>query len=502
MHASTRRLIAAGTGLSLLFVTTALSAQDSRRDEFYFLGELNKASAVMVVEQGIVPRPLGKTIADAVVQVLADGDKPGAKRSGNYLDVEPLLLKAGGPDVSRIHSGRSRQDIGATSRRLFQRDQVLATFAKINETRAALLDLAAKHPNAIVPAYTQSVQAQPISFGHYMLAYTEVFERNAERLRQAYAKVNQSPLGSAALGTSSFPVSRPRLAALMGFDGVIENSLDANQLSPIDTGVELIGVAAAFALTAGQFLSDVEAQYRMTTPWLLIAEGDLTGTSSIMPQKRNPSGLNNTRIRASEVLGTATSYLFVAHNVPHGVADYKGNEPRNALRALGRMMDDLRDLTGELRLNEKRALDEVNAEYSTTTELADVLQRDADVPFRIGHHFASELVTYGRINGLKASEIPFAEARRIYTESAKSFEIPNAQLPLTEAAFRTSLSAEGMVQASKGLGGPQPAEVSRMLQRQRAQLEVDRAWVTQSKGRLDQATAARQAAFEQLRSLQ
>ncbi len=123
---------------------------------------MNKASAVMVVEQAIVAPPLGKKIAEAVSQVIADGDRPGAKRSGNYLDVEPLLIKAGGPDVSRIHSGRSRQDIGATSRRLFQREQVLATFAKINETRAALLDLAARHPDAIVPAYTQSVQAQPI----------------------------------------------------------------------------------------------------------------------------------------------------------------------------------------------------------------------------------------------------------------------------------------------------------------------------------------------------
>lgn len=490
--------ISSSLGLALLLSATTANAQTQRRDEFYFLGEMNKASAVMVVEQGIVGAPLGKTIAEAVNQVISDAAKPGAKRSGNYLDVEPLLIKAGGPDVSRIHSGRSRQDIGATSRRLFQREQVLATFGKINDTRAALLDLAARHPDAIVPAYTQSVQAQPISFGHYILAYTEVFERNAERLRLAYGKVNQSPLGAAALGTSSFPVNRPRLAELMGFDGVIENSLDANQLSPIDTGVELIGIAAAFALTSGQFLSDVEAQYRMTTPWLLIAEGTLTGTSSIMPQKRNPTGLNNTRIRASKVLGAATSYLFVSHNVPHGVADYKGNEPRDALRDLGRLMDELRALVGELRLNEARALDEVNADYSTTTELADVLQRDADVPFRVGHHFASELVSYGRSNNLRASEIPFAEAQRIYTESAKSFDIGNAKLPLSEAAFRTSLSAEGMVKASKGLGGPQPAEVSRMLQRQRAQLETDRAWLTQSQDRLAKAEAARQAAFDRL----
>lgn len=158
-----------------------VSAQE-RRDEFYYLGELNKASSVMVVEQGIVPKALGKVIAESVSQVIADGDKPGAKRPGDYLELEKLLVAAGGPDVTRMHSGRSRQDIGATRNRLFQRAQVIVTFAALNNARAVLLDFAAKYPNAIVPAYTVGVQAQPISFGHYILAYAEALERNAERL--------------------------------------------------------------------------------------------------------------------------------------------------------------------------------------------------------------------------------------------------------------------------------------------------------------------------------
>jgi argininosuccinate lyase len=221
--------------VALLVAAGSASAQE-RHDEFYWLSELNKASSVMVVEQGIVPKVLGKTIADAVAQVIADAEKPGARRSGDYLQVEPLIIAIGGPDVTRMHSGRSRQDIGATRTRLFQRDQVLSTYAALNVARTALVELAAKHPDAIVPAYTVGVQAQPISFGHYILAYTQALERDGVRLAQAFATVNKSPLGSAALGTSSFPVNRPRLAELLGFDGVIENSLDANQISPIDAG--------------------------------------------------------------------------------------------------------------------------------------------------------------------------------------------------------------------------------------------------------------------------
>ena len=144
------KILLASTAAIMLF-NDGIVAQE-RRDEFYYLGEINKASSVMVVEQGIVPKALGKTIADSVSQVIADGDRPGAKRLGDYLELEKLLIAAGGPDVTRMHSGRSRQDIGATRNRLFQRAQLLATLASLNNARATLLDFAAKYPDAIVPA--------------------------------------------------------------------------------------------------------------------------------------------------------------------------------------------------------------------------------------------------------------------------------------------------------------------------------------------------------------
>ncbi len=290
-----------------------------------------------------------------------------------------------------------------------------------------------------------------------------------------------------------------RLAELLGFDGLIENSLDANQLSPIDTGVELVGVASSIALTVGAFVSDIEAQYRMTTPWLTLEEGDLTGTSSIMPQKRNPVALNDVRIRASDTLGTAATYLFKAHNVPHGVPDYKGNDPIQALARAADMLDKLTSVVKELKFNDQRALEEVNADYATTTELADVLQRDADVPFRVGHHFASDLVTYGRSNGLRPTQIPFSAAEDIYAKAAAHFGIKETKLPLSEGDFRRSLTAENMVRSSLGLGGPQPAEVQRMLAAQRKQLAADQAWIAERQARLSAASDMLNKAFAQLR---
>jgi argininosuccinate lyase len=317
-----RTYTAAVAGI-LLSVVQAGPSVAAPRDRFFWLSQINKASAVMIVERGIVPKPLGARIFDAINRVDAAGDQPGAARSGDYLKVEQDLMAAGGPDISRLHSGRSRQDIGSTTQRLINRDDFLIAFEKLNGLREAILALAAVAPDAILPAYTWGVQAQPITLGHYLSAYANAFDREAARMREAFARLNQSPLGAAALGTSSFPVDRPRLAELLGFDAPVENSLDANQISPIDGGAELAGLATSGALTLGALIADITTQYAETEPWIVLTEGSETGVSSIMPQKRNPSGLVRLRAEASTLIGEANTFSFIAHNVEAGMSDYK-----------------------------------------------------------------------------------------------------------------------------------------------------------------------------------
>ncbi|CAM3633963.1 argininosuccinate lyase [Bordetella sputigena] len=465
-------------------------------DNFFWLGQFNKASIVMTTEAGIVPPDIAQKTARAVAQVIAEGDKPGGKRPGDYLQLEPLITKIAGPDATRMHSGRSRQDILATTRRVMLRDRLLDLYEALNQAHASVNALAEKYADAIVPAYTNGVQAQPTTYGHYLLAFSSVLDRDAARLRQVYARVNLSPMGAAALGTSSFPIDRKRLADLLGFDGVVDNSYDAAQFSQIDIGAEAASLASTMALSVGAFVQDIHTQYHQPKPWLMLTEGKLTGTSSIMPQKRNPYALNDVRLAASETVGDAMAALVVAHNVTPGMPDYKRGQAQDAVDAATDMYLKLDDMLGGLVLNRERALAEVDADYSTTTELADVLQRDANVPFRIGHHFASELVSFGRQNNLKPADIPYAEAQRIYAASGKANGVDNAKLPLDEARFRQVLTAQNMIASSKGQGGPQPAEVARMLADAKQRLSVDMTWVQSARDRLTTAQDNLDRAFD------
>jgi argininosuccinate lyase len=466
-------------------------------DEFHWLNEFNKASTVMVVEQGIVPRALGTKIAIGLNKVIADGAKPGAKRPGDYLQYEPLLIAEAGPDATRMHSGRSRQDIIPTNRRVMLRERTLAMMEAMTAAREKLLAVAAENAGTIVPGYTNGVQAQPTTLGHYLLGFASAYSRHAERTRQAYARLNLNPLGVAVYGTSSFPVNRARLAELLGFDGNVENGYDAAQLSPMDTGAEMGAVASFAALTTGSLVADIHTQYHQTQPWLLIREGTETHTSSIMPQKRNPTILNNLRMQSSQVVADAATVAIIAHNVTPGMPDYKREQANKPLEDATTMFVSLRRLFENLAVNPAAGLAEVNKEYSTTTELADVLQREADVPFRVGHHFASEVVSFGRARGLKPAELPFAEVTRIWTESARHYDA-SPTFPLPEKRFRESLSAEGMIAASKGLGGPQPAEVARMLAAEKARLAADAEWLRAQRAKLREAQARLDAAFAAL----
>jgi argininosuccinate lyase len=494
-HTVLQRFMILSSTLVLVSVGPATGQTVDEHDDFYHLGQINKASNVMLSEIDLVPKALAATIARGVEQVILEEAQPDAQRSSNYLVFEARLLEVAGRDASRLHTGRSRQDIGSTLRRLALREALLDTYRRMHASREQLLQLASRHDHTIIPAYTHGVQAQPTSLAHYLLAFASALDRDAERLEQVYARLNRSPLGAAALATSGFALDRHRLAELLGFQGVVENSYDANLVSSVDSKIEFVHALANSAVQVGLFVEDIHTQYHDPVPWILVDPAQ-TGVSSIMPQKRNPLSLERLRARASEVIGEAQTVLLNAHNTSTGMADYR--PATQALETAEKARDMYRryaQVVGGLAVNPARSLEELDSDYSSMTEVADVLLRHADVPFRVGHHYASELTTYGRRHGKTPKQLTPMELQRIYRESTDGDE-----LPVSVEIIQQALDPEQMVLSRRGLGGPQPPEVARMLVAHRERLATSKAWLATERRRLDEPRSALESAFDQLAS--
>lgn len=476
----------------------ATSARAKAQDQFYWIGRINMASTVMTVEEGIIPKALSRQIAEGVAHSIAQAAQPGGKRPTDVLQIERIIADKAGPEATLIHSGRSRQDMLAAVRTMQLRDQVLDTADALLAARKVLLDIAAQHTETFVPAYTNGVQAQPVSYAHYLLAFADSFARDAQRLRELFARLNLSPMGTAVLANSSWPLNRPRLADLLGFDGLVVNSYDASQVISFDVPIEAANIVSSVAIRVGAMMADVHTQYHQTRPWLLL-DTSSTYTSSAMPQKQNPGIIMGTRQKASDVVAAAQWVTLRAHNVSPGMVDYKDawQTPR-VYQLTTEMLHQFGAVMKALKLDKARAKEELDGDWTTSMELAETLQRVNQVPFRVGHHFASEVVAYARQNNLKPAQFPYAQARQIYTAAAAKYQVQPAELPLDEAAFKATLSAEMMVRTRVGIGGPQPAEVRRMLGLANEQLSRDRSWLDERHARLLQAQAALNQAFQKL----
>jgi argininosuccinate lyase len=474
------------------------SPVDQAEDQFYWLNKINRASAVMLTERKIVDPEMGRKLARGVAQTIEQAAAPGGKRPSDVLQIEKIITDAVGPDASLIHTGRSRQDMYATYRMAKLRNQVLDFSDALNTTRAKVLAIAGKHVETFVPAYTNGVQAQPTSYAHYLLAYAASFERDAQRIHELYRRANLSAMGTGVLANSSWPLDRQRMATLLGFDGIIENSLDAGQVAPSDVSMEAAAIASSTAIRVGAILQDIHTQYHQTRPWLLLDEGS-TYTSSAMPQKRNPGVIMKAREEASNVVGIGQTVTLRAHNVTTGMTDYKA--PAAELDFFPHAVRMLRDFDGvmdALTINGKRSLEELEDDWTTSMELAEALQMEHRVPFRVGHGFASSIVTYARANGLRPKQFPYAKAQELYAETIDKFKLPDRTLPLSEKRFREVLSPELMVRTRVGTGGPQPDEVRRMIGAAQRRLAEDTAWMQARRDALAEADRRLDADFSRL----
>lgn len=470
------------------------------RDVFFWLGQINKATAVISTQEGLLDRALVSHIANGLRTVLQAGNLPGGERPSRVITFEPVLIEAAGVEATLLHAGRSSQDMMTTARTAILREELLNLAEQLRRTTSTMVQMAEAHAGTIVPNYTNGVAAQPNSYGHYLLGHVAGLERDGQRLREFYTRLDRCPMGTTVLNGTSWPLNRPRMADYLGFATIIDNAYDAAQISASELPVELGALATSIALHAGAYIQDVMMQYAQPRPWILLQEGgDNTYVSSAMPQKRNPGLLNDTRAEASNIVTLGMGRAISAHNIPPGMPDAKMLKQNKAvLKGVTEVLKNWKKIFKALVIDSERALEELNLDWTASQEIADVLMREHKLPFRVGHHFASEMVGYAKAHDIKPSDFPYAEAQRLYEKTLKDMDVAGGQLPMSEVEFRGTLDPVAIVNNRATSGGPQPKEMERMVKKAQATLKDQEKWIQDRRQFIERSLTKLNADFEQL----
>ena len=492
-----------GKTLSLAAFAAALTltgmTEAAKRDNFFWLGQINKATAVINTEEHLLTQEQGHHFAQGIEAVLEQGERPDGARPYLVITFEPLLIEAAGSEITKLHAGRSSQDMLTTVSLAMQREQLLELAQELNTMQRSLLALAEKNQDTILTNYTNGVAAQPNSLAHYLLAYNDAFSRDMDRLQAYYGRINRSPMGACVLNGTGWPLNRDKMAQMLGFDSIAYNTYDAGQVFPQEAPLEMGGIASSIAIHIGGFIEEIMQQYAQPRPWILLKEGNgNTYVSSAMPQKRNPGILNRARTDCSTLLGIAVEGTFRSHNIPAGMADGRLRGTDKLTKQTISVVKQFNRILNALEVKPERALEELNLDWTCSQEIADVLMRKYEVPFRTGHHFASEIVTYARQNNVTPATLTYEEASRIYARlAAEDISVPQS-LPLTAAEFRSCLDPVAIVHNRAVKGGPQPQELQLMLGEANKRLAKQEQWQAKAKSKVDKAEAELNKRFKEL----
>jgi argininosuccinate lyase len=456
--------------------------------------DIHRAHLVMLAERGIVSREDARRLR-AALDGISEDEIRRAAYDGTCEDlffyVERLIAAACGEEVAgRLHTARSRNDIDMTMYRIRQRSFVLDLYDASVGLRRSLVDLASRHTGTVFPAHTHTQPAQPTTVAHYLLGAIEQLERDAVRLRAAFASTNRSPLGSCAITGTGFPIDRHLTSDLLGFDGPTGNTYGS--IATVDYLVESLSAAAVLLVGLGRVLQDLLLWCTAEVQYLRLPDGFVQG-SSIMPQKRNPVALEHARAIASKALGQATGVILAVHNTPFGdIVDTEDDlQPlvhaafRDATRAVRLVAAALAGADVNRELMEARA----GANWITITELADTLSREHGLAFRTSHEIAARLIA-------AREAAPDAPLSRLLAQV--SAEVHGAALEYSEDRLADILSPQHFVRVRRTLGGPAPEETRRALEASRAALDSDAAWSAAARRRI---AAAAERLRERMRAL-
>jgi argininosuccinate lyase len=460
---------------------------------FYDVMDLHRATLIQLVKVGTIDAAAGKKIAKGLAQAIASYDDPTDPASLDYLLLEGKLLELVGPTASFLHTGRSRQDITSTLCQMEARHGARVSANAMLKVRESLLQVAEKHIMTVIPAYTHGVPAQPTTFAHYLLSFHDSMERHYHRMEEAYSRANQAALGSDVMCTSRFRHDRHLAAALLGFDGPVENSFDAVHGHAADVLCEVSQNMSLVSVLLSRYMMDMNVWQMTAHPWIYMSPSKLMSVSSSMPQKRNPRAMEWVRSMGAIISGQSETFLMAARNQPTGMSDIRDNMARIPDEIMVKMLGFVSDIVLSLAINVERAREETAKDYSTMIDVAESLYVKGKVPFRIGHHLASLMTDYGRENGLYPYQISYAEAERMYKSISDGQE-----LPISEADYKDTLDPVEYIKSRRGIGGPQEAEVKNMIAERKSRLASDQKKANTRNKHLTDAKARCLQEFEEL----
>ena len=413
------------------------------------------AHAAMLARAGVIAPADETAIRDGLGQIAAEieaGRFPFVEDLEDiHMNIEARLVERIGEAGKRLHTGRSRNDQVATDFRLWVRDSIDGLDAQVADLMRALADRAAEFAADPMPGFTHLQTAQPVTFGHHLLAYVEMLARDRGRLADARQRLNECPLGSAALAGTSFPIDRTMTAEALGFDRPTANSLDA--VSDRDFALEFLAAAAICAMHLSRLAEEIIIWCSAPYGFIRLSDAFTTG-SSIMPQKRNPDAAELARAKTGRVTGALVGLLTVMKGLPLAYAKdmQEDKEPVfDAADALSLSLAAMAGMVRDLAPNLERMRSFAGSGFATATDLADWLVRVLKVPFRTAHHVTGRLVAKAEARGVDLAALTLAEMQS---------EEPG----ITPDIFGV-LTVDASVRSRTSYGGTAPANVAAQARR-------------------------------------
>jgi argininosuccinate lyase len=423
----------------------------------------SKAHAAMLGACGVISSDDAKAIEQGLDRVAAEYERDGVPEDWALEDIhmttESRLAELIGPVAGRLHTARSRNDQVATDFRLWVRDAIDQTDAGLEALQKALVARAEEHAESIMPGFTHLQTAQPVTLGHHLLAYYEMARRDRSRFADARARLNQCPLGSAALAGTGFPIDREMTAQALDFDAPTANSLDS--VSDRDFALDYLQAAAQCALHLSRLAEELILWASQPFGFVRLPDALSTG-SSIMPQKKNPDAAELVRGHAGRIAGCAVALTVTMKGLPLAYSKDMQDDKPPVFEAAGLLGLSIAAMTGmvaatEFRTDRMRQAAELG--YATATDLADWLVREAGVPFREAHHVTGSAVKLAESKGVALEALPLAELQAIDAR-------------IGEGVYK-ALSVEASVAARASHGGTAPEQVRQRIAEAREALGMD-----------------------------